>query len=173
MSGARNGNDSDVDSKGKDSEDDNLETALANLEAGTIEALVIDVLRQTITFQIHQLWFGEHEQHVAVFEDVASFYMILGSDATRFEWLRKRPVTEKEVIGEWTSAGYYPDGVGTVRIHSKPGSWESGWVIRYNTRPNFAVEIGGAVMLIEARLVRIDGKPFEVGFIESNMPEDR
>jgi hypothetical protein len=99
--------------------------------------------------------------------------MIVGSDATRFEWLRKRPVTAKKVIGAWTSAGYYPNGVGTVRIHAKPGSWESGWVVRYNTRPNFAVEMGDQEMLIEARQVRIDGKPFEVGFIQDDVADER
>jgi hypothetical protein len=50
MSGASKGS-------GDNSEEgDDLETALANLEAGTIEALDIDVLRQTITFQIHLHW---------------------------------------------------------------------------------------------------------------------
>ena len=96
----------------------------------------------------------------------------MGSDAKRYEWLRKRPVIEKKGIGEWTYAGYYPTGVGTVRIHAKPGSWESGWVVRYNTHPNFAVEMGDQQMLIEARLVRIDGKPFEVGFIENDLPDE-
>ena len=170
MGSASSGNGNDEDSKG--SEDISLETALANLEAGTIEALDFDVLRQTITFRVHQLWFGVHEQHVAIFEDVASFYMILGSDSKRYDWLLKRPATSKTAIGEWTSAYFYPDGVGTVRIHAKPGSWESGWVVRYNTHPNFVVEMGDQQILIEARLVRIDGKTFAVGFVESNESQD-
>jgi hypothetical protein len=165
MSGASHGN----GDKGED--DDDLETALANLEAGTIEALVIDVLRQTITFHVQTLWGEEPEQHVAVFEDIASFYMILGSDKKRFEWLRTGLVADRQVIGEWTSAGYYTESVGTVRIHAKPGSWESGWVARYNTHPNFAVEMRDTIMLIEARLVRIDGRSFEVGFIENDSPD--
>jgi hypothetical protein len=35
---------------------EDLETALTNLQAGTIEALDIDMLRQTITFQTYQYW---------------------------------------------------------------------------------------------------------------------
>ena len=165
MSGASHGNGDD----GED--DDDLVTELANLESGTINAVDIDVLHQTITFHVQTRWGPEPEPHVAIFEDVASFYMILGSDAKRYEWLRKRPVTEKKGIGEWTSAGYYPESVGTVKIHAKPGSWESGWVIRYSTHPNFVVEMGDQQMLIEARSVRIDGRSFEVGFIESDSPD--
>lgn len=47
MGGASNGD-------GEDSED--LETALANLEAGRIETPAIDVLLQTITFQVRTNW---------------------------------------------------------------------------------------------------------------------
>ncbi len=164
MSGASHDNSDD----GED--DENLEMSLANLESGTIEALDIDVLHQTITFHVLTHWSVEPELHVVIFEDVASFYMILGSDTKRFEWLRTGLVKERRVVGEWTSAGYYPEGVGTVRIHAKPGSWESGWVVRYNTHPNFAVELRDAMLLIEARLISIDGRPFEVGFIENDSP---
>ena len=45
-------------------------------------------------------------------------------------------------------------------------------MIRYNTRPNFVVEMGDQQMLIEARLVRIDDKTFEVGFIENESPDE-
>jgi hypothetical protein len=165
MSGTSHGNGND----GED--DDDLVTELANLESGTIKALDINVLRQTITFHVQTQWGPEPEPHVAVFEDVASFYMVLGSDAKRYEWLRTGLLTDRQVIGEWTSAGYYSESVGTVRIHTKPGSWESGWVIRYNTHPNFVVELRDAVMLIEARLVRIDDKPFEVALIENDSPD--
>jgi hypothetical protein len=152
-------------------DDDDLETTFANLEAGTIEALEINVLRQTIAFHVQTRWGAEPETHVVIFEDVASFYVILGPDVKRFEWLRTGLVKVRQVIGEWTSAGYYPESVGTVQIHAKPGSWESGWAVRYNTHPNFAVEMRDAMMLIEARLVRIDDRPFEVGLIENDSPD--
>ncbi len=154
-----------------DSEEVN--NTLGILEPAMIETLTFDVLRQTITFQVHQTWNPRHEEwHTAVFEGVASFYAVLGSEQGRFTDVFSRTPKGDTIIGEWTSAGYYPEGVGEVCIHAKPSSWEEGWVGRYSTRPNFAIEIGSAMLLIEARVVRVDDQTFEVGFIQESSSEE-
>jgi hypothetical protein len=151
---------------------DEVNGVLGVLEAGTIETLTIDVLLQTITFQICAIWGQRKEQHTAVFEGVASFYAVMYPGELKFKEVFNRRPTEFATVGEWTSAGYYPEGVGEVRIHAKPGSWEEGWVGRYSTRPNFAIEIGRAMLLVEARVVRVDDQTFEVGFIQESSSEE-
>jgi hypothetical protein len=154
-------------------ESEQVNDALALPDAGMIETLTFDVLRQTITFQVHQTWNPHHEEwHMAVFEGVASFYVVRWPGEWKFKEVFNRPPTEFTTVGEWTSAGYHPEGVGQVRIHAKPGSWEEGWVGRYSTRPNFSIEIGRGMLLIEARVVRVDDQIFEVGFIHDSSLED-
>ena len=78
-----------------------VNNALALPDAGMIETLTFDVLRQTITFQVHQTWNPHHEEwHMAVFEGVASFYAVLGSGEGRFREVFSRHQDDTSIIGE-------------------------------------------------------------------------
>lgn len=149
-----------------------LNQALAVADGGWIVELNVDLARHSLSIKVYVS--GPNQYHLFIFSDVVSFYFTRGYGDYRYEETGHELDIGLWGISEWTSAGYYPKGVGTVAITAEPGSYESQWVGRYSTNPNFAIEQLVGMLLIEAGQVQVDDQVFEVGFppIRSNEDED-
>lgn len=149
-----------------------INQVLAVADGGWIVEMNIDLAHRTITVKVYVS--GPNRYHQIVFSDVVSFYFTKGYGDYRYEEMGHELEIGVWGISEWTSAGYYPNGVGTVAITAEPGSYESQWVGRYSSNPNFAIEQLVGMLLIEAGQVQVDEQVFEVGYppIPSNEDED-
>lgn len=139
--------------------------ALGLLQAGKIENMTIDVAHRLMSFEVSALWSGSVEHHSVTFEGMASFYVVFGAKDERFVPHGADRFPGDTLVGECDDAAYYPEGFGEVLIRARSGSWESNWVGDFTTRPNFLVTINDFIVLVEARLVRIDDMTFEVGYV--------
>jgi hypothetical protein len=144
-----------------------VNNALALPETGWIKELHIDLFHSTIMFSVHET--RQYKHYTIVFSGVASFYFTRGHGDLRFE----DPEHEFEpgfwAISEWTSAGYYPNGVGVASVQAEPGSPESQWVGRYSINSNFAIEMLAGMFFVEASRVQVDDQVFEVGYPSDNL----
>ena len=129
---------------------------------GWILDLQIDLFRSTITYRIRGPYGKEH--HTVVFSGVSSFYYTRGEGTTRFEEPYHELFGDTWAVSEWTSARYYPNGVGVANVEGALGSIESQWVGRHATTPNFAIEQLAGTFFIEASRVQVDDQVFEVGY---------
>lgn len=136
--------------------------ALALPDAGWIKDVHSDLFHSSIMFSVEVV--GEHKRYTIVFSGVTAFYYIRGQGDLRFEDPGHEFGPGFWAISEWTSAHYYPHGVGKLRVDAEAGSFESQWVGRYGSNPNFAIEQLAGMFFIEARRVQIDDQIFEVGY---------
>lgn len=144
-----------------------INEAFSLLDESSLRDVLIDVYYSSIRFSVDDD--RTQENHVIVFKDVADFFFTRGHDELRFHDVgREEPAPDFFTMGEWTSARYYPDGVGLLRVTAAPGSRASQWVGKYRTNPNFAVERSPGTFFIEAARVQIDDQRFTVGY-----PPDR
>ncbi|HEU4781960.1 MAG TPA: hypothetical protein VFS83_01340 [Ktedonobacterales bacterium] len=143
--------------------------ALGELVSALIENLVIDVQHKRVTFDAHSHWSdGEHRYSVA-FEGVASFYVVLGAKEGRFAPPRADRFPGDTAVAECDDASYLPEKVDGVRFRAVPGTFVSTWAADFDTHPNFLISLGDQILLLEARLVRINDETFEVGYV-SDLP---
>ncbi len=74
-------------------------------------------------------------------------------------------------FGECDDATYFPETVDGVRFRAVPGTCVSSWAADFDTHPNFLIALGAKILLLEARLVRINDETFDVGYV-SDLPVD-
>jgi len=130
---------------------------------GWVMDLQIDLIRSTITFRIRGPYGKEH--HTVVFSGVSAFYFVRGAGAKRFEEPFHQQFDDGSwAVSEWTSAGYYPNGVGVANVEGAPGSLESQWVGRFPTTPNFAISQYHGIFFIEANRIQVNDQVFDVGY---------
>jgi hypothetical protein len=136
--------------------------ALALADAGWIKDTDFNMYHSAIMFSV--LVASQHKRYTIIFSGVASFYYVRSYGDFRLEDTGHEFGPGFWAISEWTSAGYYHSGVGSLGVHAEPGNRESEWVGRYHATPNFSIEQLGGMIFIEASRVQIDDRIFEVGY---------
>lgn len=135
---------------------------------GWITDLQIDLTHSTITYRV---WVEfEQKTYTIVFSGVSSFFFSRGKSTLRFKEPWRQLINGSVAVSEWTSAGYYPNGVGVVRIQAEPGSIDNEWLGPFRTTPNFAIEQLAGTFFIEASQVHVDDRVFEVGYPPDTSP---
>lgn len=139
---------------------------------GWISNLQIDLIHSTITFHVLLPAFETNEDRpcTVIFSGVSAFYFVRGEGLERFEEPFHQELDDGSwAVSEWTSAGYYPNGVGVMNVEAEPGSLASQWVSRHPATPNFAIELLAGIMFIEASRVQVNDlllgdRVFDVGY---------
>ncbi len=152
-------------------EHEQVARALGEIVSAYVENLVIDVPHKRVTLEAHSLWGDGEHRYVVSFEGVTSFYVVLGAKEARFRPPRPDRFPGDTFIGECDDVTYDSEGVGHVRIHARPDTFVSTWAKDFTTQPNFLIALGDQILLLEARLVRINDETFEVGYV-SDLPVD-
>lgn len=130
---------------------------------GWITDLQIDLSQATITY--HVLEGYEKRPHTIIFSGVTAFSYVRGSGADRFaEPWREQFEDGTWFVSEWTSARYYPHGVGLTAVQAGPDGEEREWLRPVRAIPNFAIEQLAGLFLIEANRIQVDEQIFDVGY---------
>jgi hypothetical protein len=152
-------------------EHEQVNRALGQLESALVENLVIDVQHKRITFDAHSRWSDEEHRYSVVFEGVASFYVVLGAKERRFDPPLADRFPGDTAVLDCDGASYLPEEVNGVRFRAVPGTFVSTWAADFDTHPNFLISLGDYILLLEARLVRVNDETFEVGYVP-DLPVD-
>lgn len=131
---------------------------------GWITDLQIDLVHSTITY--HVLEEGdERRPRTVIFSGVTAFYYVRGPGVHRFAapW-QQELAGGTWAVSEWTSTGYYPQGVGLTTVQAGPDGEEREWLCPIRAIPNFAIEQLAGLFLIEANRVQVDEQIFDVGY---------
>lgn len=132
-----------------------LQNKLNELWAGIIELLEFDILKNTISFIIKVIEYGEEKKYNVIFNGVSSYYFVHDSGEKRYNLFDPE---EGEYL-ELTSIYYY-ENVLDIKIESLTEKWAK----QYSSNANFVLEIWSSMLFIEAKNVIINKKIFEVEY---------
>ncbi|MDP4098471.1 hypothetical protein OIN60_17190 [Paenibacillus sp. P96] len=129
---------------------DRIQEYLNGLWSGVVENHVIDLFNHCILLDIKVINQGVTIQHQLKFKNVKSFYYL--NDQYPFE-------PEVGDYLELTSVTFQKGNTKEIKVTSDSSEYP-----HLTTNTNFALEIWGREVFIEASSIEIDGKLFDVGF---------
>ncbi len=137
-----------------------LNETLAQLEEGRIQKLEFDILQHTIAFVVKVYKSDDDFEFVnVIFSKVSTFYFVNDTGKRRFEIYDPDPEDRYEL----TSISWYKEGIGTIKVIASASTNNVTWLNYWSSSANFDIELGAAALFIEAQIVSINGKVFEVG----------
>jgi hypothetical protein len=135
---------------------DQVQKQLNSLWEARVKSLGFDLLNHSVTFELEFNNMGLNSSHLLRFSGVSAFCFV-NNDGQERLYL---PPAEPDDYVELTSVYYDDAGVGEFRL-TPTADWEGH---KFNSRPNFTLEIWSSWMLVEASHVTIDTITLEVGY---------
>lgn len=130
-----------------------IQTLLNNLWAAKIESIDFKLLSDKILLGLKVEEDQRITSHTLEFLEVSSYYYLKNTGTERFNF----DEIEKGSFLELTSIDYYPKGIGSIKITA-----EEEWTAQYYSNANFALEIWNAILFIEAKIISLDGRSFQI-----------
>lgn len=132
-----------------------LQNKLNELWSGIIKYYQINILDNTINFNIEVIENGQSNKYDLVFNKVSSYYFVHNREEQRHS------ITDPDEGDylELTSIEYYKNGL-DIKMKSLTEDWSK----QYYSNANFILEIWNSMLFIEAKSVAINEKVFEVGY---------
>ncbi|MBJ9991027.1 YxiG family protein [Paenibacillus sp. S28] len=131
---------------------ENIQNYLNSLWTGIIENHAFDIFNHSIKFDIKVISNEEEVYHQLRFNNVKAFYYL--NDQPPFE-------PEDDDYLELTAITFLKEKTKQIKVSCGSSEYS-----HLSTKTNFSLEIWGREMIIEASVVEIDGKFFDVGFSE-------
>jgi hypothetical protein len=125
-----------------------ISDAVNSLWASFIEKIGFDICNLRIQFNLVFRRTEEIEKHELIFEGVSSFFFVNGEGDRRFN-------TSQWENAELSEIYYFEKPSDLIRhTNDKPN------MPQYISEPNFYLEIWGAVFMIEAKAIILDGSRY-------------
>lgn len=131
----------------------NLKNDLNSIWATVIKDNNFDMLKNQISFKLKLISHDIETDYNLIFKQVSSFFFINENGELRFNFNEY----EEGNYLELTSIGYYENGIGEILINSKQS-----WAKECYANANFVLEIWNRTLFIEAGIVEINDKVYNL-----------